>query len=94
MAIDTVPITRMLSELRTQSAEAEKRTLDELLDRICDARGAADQNDGDPARRLEKVQPSKDKMPTINLLFDFLIGVLIGVLVVSVLTFVLELVSS
>ena len=93
MAIDAAAVARMLSELRTQSrAEAEERTLDELLDRICDARGAADQDDGDPASRSEKapaVEGPYDQ-PAVR----FLSGALIGVLAVAVLITVLALVSS
>jgi hypothetical protein len=93
MAIDAAAIARMLSELRTQSrAKAEERTLDELLDRICDARGAADQDDGDPASRSEKA-PAVER-PYDQPAVRFLIGALIGVLAVLVLITVLALVSS
>ena len=59
-------------------AEAEERKLDELLDRISDAGGAADQDDGDPG------DAGEDRGP-LNPRIDPLFGVLIGVLAVLVL---------
>jgi hypothetical protein len=64
-----------------------------LLDRISDVRGAADQDDRDPVGAGE--DPAVEgQMPTINPLFDFLIGVFIGGLVVLVLISMVALVSS
>jgi hypothetical protein len=68
-------------------AEAEERKLDELLDRLADAGGVADQDDGDAVGAGEDRGPL---MPRIDPLF----GLLIGVLAVGVLIAMLALLSS
>jgi hypothetical protein len=79
---------RMPSGLRARfRAEAEERKLDELLDRLADAGGVADQDDGDAVGAGEDRGPL---MPRIDPLF----GLLIGVLAVGVLIAMLALLSS
>ena len=68
-------------------AEAEERKLDELLDRLADAGGVADQDDGDAVGAGEDRGPL---MPRIDPLF----GLLIGVVAVGVLIAMLALLSS
>jgi hypothetical protein len=79
--------------------EAEERTLDELLDRIADAGGVADQDKGNPVGVREDRGPM---MPGIDLLFDIagtglkllMFGFLIGVLAAWVVIALLALLSS
>lgn len=67
-------IMRMPSELHVRfRARAEERMLDEVLDRLADAGGAADQDKGDPAGAGEDRGPL---MPRTDPLFGLLIGVL------------------